>query len=218
MRGKLGDFAFEIFHVRITPAGAGKTAAAYRGHCQRQDHPRRCGENSACSRSNMSEMGSPPQVRGKLCRHYNFGFCARITPAGAGKTCARWGCCRLQWDHPRRCGENFYSVGLAAYDTGSPPQVRGKHETELARHDRHGITPAGAGKTSSRAAAHPLARDHPRRCGENKVATPYKFCRAGSPPQVRGKREDLPELGFNLRITPAGAGKTPHLSAVHHAT
>ena len=25
---------------------------------------------------------------------------------------------------------------------------------------------------------------------------------------MRGKREDLPELGFNLRITPADAGKT----------
>ena len=51
---------------------------------------------------------------------------AGITPADAGKTLRSLASVRSSQDHPRGCGENFYSVGLAAYDTGSPPRMRGK--------------------------------------------------------------------------------------------
>ena len=53
-------------------------------------------------------IGSPPQVRGK---HF-YGFIPnstyRITPAGAGKTEKYAHCHDAEWDHPRRCGENFH--------------------------------------------------------------------------------------------------------------
>ena len=52
------------------------------------------------------------------------------------------------------------------------------------------------------------AKDHPRRCGENgsrhKVWDAYE----GSPPQVRGKRFAQYSSTKEVRITPAGAGKT----------
>ena len=71
-------------------------------------------------------LGSPPQVRGKLCRKMAATTRAGITPAGAGKTVKIHDSERKPQDHPRRCGEND-KLGGEAFDTlGSPPQVRGK--------------------------------------------------------------------------------------------
>ena len=50
-----------------------------------------------------------------------------------------------------------------------------------------GITPAGAGKTKTRAGFYKPHRDHPRRCGENSNRWTTHTLRRGSPPQVRGK-------------------------------
>ena len=51
---------------RITPAGAGKTQYHKDKKNKRQDHPRRCGENSLARVGVAESAGSPPQVRGKL--------------------------------------------------------------------------------------------------------------------------------------------------------
>ena len=56
--------------------------------------------------------------------------------------------------------------------------------------------------------------DHPRRCGENVIGGMIAVTIAGSPPQVRGKR-DSAERGRGIpRITPAGAGKTADLQGL----
>ena len=73
-------------------------------------------------------IGSPPQVRGKLFVDKANDDKIRITPAGAGKTINGRLSSESEEDHPRRCGENpdlftlYYSVA------GSPPQVRGKRK------------------------------------------------------------------------------------------
>ncbi len=93
--------------------------------------------------------------------------------------------------------------------TGSPPQVRGKqiYDRLITMEDR--ITPAGAGKTRRKTMLAPSPKDHPRRCGENgKKEYLFAFGR-GSPPQVRGKPAFLWAICSKVRITPAGAGKTP---------
>ena len=91
---------------RITPAGAGKTAFALTYFQIGKDHPRRCGENKYPHCVLVSNMGSPPQVRGKPGKAKPYRVTDRITPAGAGKT----GGGELSGgdveDHPRRCGEN----------------------------------------------------------------------------------------------------------------
>ena len=107
MRGKhLMPFA-STPEQGITPADAGKTLTECFLHVTRQDHPRRCGENSEPRQVGREVAGSPPQMRGKLALlHHAAGF-GRITPADAGKTEA-WlhrGCNTT--DHPRRCGENL---------------------------------------------------------------------------------------------------------------
>ena len=86
--------------------------------------------------------------------------------------------------------------------------MRGKHETELARHDRHGITPADAGKTAVVKQAAAIAWDHPRGCGENYARAIMLMLLLGSPPRMRGKPADAATTPAPTRITPADAGKT----------
>ena len=91
---------------------------------------------------------------------------------------------------------------------GSPPQVRGKLLIPMGVRGMTRITPAGAGKTLQPCIKSPMCRDHPRRCGENRLCSLRLPCILGSPPQVRGKHvHGFPSSRF-ARITPAGAGKT----------
>ena len=188
VRGKPGYNLLAESAFRITPAGAGKTAAVKLKACIQQDHPRRCGENASRSAAAQSRAGSPPQVRGKLTPAAVDQYGNGITPAGAGKT-------------------DFFVKSHVIVE-GSPPQVRGKHRSFQPQRRRRRITPAGAGKTPN---ISPLKRklgDHPRRCGENYTFAKRYAKSTGSPPQVRGK------LMFSILspriawITPAGAGKT----------
>ena len=86
VRGKRGGRARKNRIPGITPAGAGKTDSAKRVPKRAQDHPRRCGENKNFLDSMCANIGSPPQVRGKLSSFFVLSILDRITPAGAGKT------------------------------------------------------------------------------------------------------------------------------------
>ena len=126
VRGKLYGKVGEYEANRITPAGAGKTRLIVPKTKKRQDHPRRCGENSVISLQILSFPGSPPQVRGKLHGTKKKASAPRITPAGAGKTAGSCDFFITDEDHPRRCGENRFMSVLRRQAQGSPPQVRGK--------------------------------------------------------------------------------------------
>ena len=194
--------------TRITPAGAGKTQMSAFVFTFIQDHPRRCGENTAADSELRLKWGSPPQVRGKPSTDSCPRSISRITPAGAGKTALRAWATSAARDHPRRCGENLKRLVLLPKVLGSPPQVRGKLSMVGCPPNRKRITPAGAGKTAFYGSYNPQHEDHPRRCGENSVLFPRPSLRGGSPPQVRGKQESAKAFVRMLRITPAGAGKT----------
>ena len=173
MRGKRNRILPFSRTYRITPAGAGKTnSAADCGHPD-WDHPRRCGENSGILNHATSCRGSPPQVRGKHPCFFIKAFAYRITPAGAGKTCAAGIVAHADGDHPRRCGENPFVRNVKQQSEGSPPQVRGKlsYAVPVARMTR--ITPAGAGKTFLFLLRITIIWDHPRRCGENGTDAGY---------------------------------------------
>ena len=208
MRGKpLYPEGF-ITTERITPAGAGKTRKHFAHNFQRQDHPRRCGENSFGLSNNFPQYGSPPQVRGKQQSLLKKVAGFRITPAGAGKTSKRNCSRRTRQDHPRRCGENPRLRGSAILAAGSPPQVRGKQTYMGYSFFNDRITPAGAGKTQLSTGLPCRKGDHPRRCGENKLSQTDSVWDIGSPPQVRGKLPFYFRPFRSYRITPAGAGKT----------
>ena len=81
----------------------------------------------------IRSKGSPPQVRGKQRYFKHVPRKIRITPAGAGKTASLSRMLTAWWDHPRRCGENFIVLLAELAEMGSPPQVRGKQFSGVAR-------------------------------------------------------------------------------------
>ena len=72
MRGKHRHFAAYRQSQRITPAHAGKTVIGLSYMQRHQDHPRACGENSNVPRAKYAQSGSPPRMRGKLYRYFQW--------------------------------------------------------------------------------------------------------------------------------------------------
>ena len=127
---------------RITPACAGRTSQGNFPHHRVTDHPRVCGEDDDPGRVGVDLDGSPPRVRGGLCRHLGHRRADRITPACAGRTTRvmhTWLYCT---DHPRVCGEDQDRAALAPA-WPDHPRVCGDCAVE---HDR--ITRC-AGRTTS---------------------------------------------------------------------
>ena len=147
MRGKLLRSFFQCFQIRITPADAGKTRLNWEAAQNIWDHPRRCGENKQGSENSVKQAGSPPQMRGKRFITFGFAEMPGITPADAGKTPALRLPVGSSPDHPRRCGENELETSRKRYDSGSPPQMRGKPWCFTGNILCERITPADAGKT-----------------------------------------------------------------------
>ena len=133
VRGKRNASYHSARFGRITPAGAGKTLLFANFRAFQWDHPRRCGENSILLKLHVAAEGSPPQVRGKQRYFKHVPRKIRITPAGAGKTASLSRMLTAWWDHPRRCGENFIVLLAELAEMGSPPQVRGKQFSGVAR-------------------------------------------------------------------------------------
>ena len=151
----------------ITPADAGKTKSHSASSSIATDHPRGCGENFNLIGKLNPKHGSPPRMRGKQERAVGIVQQSRITPADAGKTAARSWQTHQSWDHPRGCGENMRSFGVASVVKGSPPRMRGKRLLTRSSRQYSGITPADAGKTKTNQRTAKHDEDHPRGCGEN---------------------------------------------------
>ena len=126
MRGKASSTGRPGVTFRITPAYAGKSKIFVINEAGGWDHPRLCGEKSSSCMTAPLMSGSPPPMRGKDWVHLKHIAVLRITPAYAGKSVSNnphfWGL----GDHPRLCGEKFFSVASALTSAGSPPPMRGK--------------------------------------------------------------------------------------------
>ena len=86
MRGKRSIWLNYANAMRITPAHAGKTPTILPIVPKAPDHPRTCGENFSNSDMFLSDIGSPPHMRGKQMMLGEEAYNSRITPAHAGKT------------------------------------------------------------------------------------------------------------------------------------
>ena len=86
--------------------------------------------------------------------------------------------------------------------------MRGKAAAARAGLVAVGITPAYAGKSSSRFMVHTPLQDHPRVCGEKCDGMQEMAGLSGSPPRMRGKAHKMRESQGVLGITPAYAGKS----------
>ena len=149
MRGKDPESFHGFFHVRITPAYAGKSMSIDHSPTHSKDHPRLCGEKRIECYTEPTTWGSPPPMRGKAPLVLSVIIIHRITPAYAGKRyMVDLGDSRFQ-DHPRLCGEKTPTKHFIRLTIGSPPPMRGKVSIQSVRSTDHGITPAYAGKRVS---------------------------------------------------------------------
>ena len=170
----------------LTPAGAGNTRTAPRTSPPQWAHPRGCGEHAGRARPSALKSGSPPRVRGTRGLPPLVEQEHGLTPAGAGNTgChpTRTALCRA---HPRGCGEHHQRPASGWCRPGSPPRVRGTPHALDGIGDAIGLTPAGAGNTTSSRRGRPRSRAHPRGCGEHRVGRCARPQSPGSPPRVRG--------------------------------
>ena len=106
------------------------------------------------------------------------------------------------------CGEKSTPQASFIFAEGSPPRVRGKEYRPVYSRMTFGITPACAGKSSLCSRYLIMSDNHPRVCGE-KFPTELIFSiDKGSPPRVRGKANAFATDSWEVRITPACAGKS----------
>ena len=105
MRGKEAFPKFLHVLIGITPAYAGKRRQTGNQNHDAEDHPRVCGEKCFAISAALSEMGSPPRMRGKERILQARATKTRITPAYAGKSLHSTLVFCNRWDHPRVCGE-----------------------------------------------------------------------------------------------------------------
>ena len=95
-----------------------------------------------------------------------IGTAVRITPAYAGKSVNGQPAHRQGEDHPCVCGEKVTERRVWMDRAGSPLRMRGKASRNDAEALDVRITPAYAGKRSSRRCRSRRGKDHPCVCGE----------------------------------------------------
>ena len=210
MRGKGKSLCIPFAVRRITPAYAGKSRQWYIDLAKKRDHPRLCGEKNFINRMKRRLSGSPPPMRGKDATIKFRVPILGITPAYAGKSFLHPRRRHTQKDHPRLCGEKPSASQSRTRSRGSPPPMRGKEDCVYNHVCDEGITPAYAGKSKGLYLHVDVTRDHPRLCGEKQYFLSLVRKYMGSPPPMRGKVRQISDLLFQIRITPAYAGKRPY--------
>ena len=166
------------------------------------------GEDSPESPETTHSPGSPPHARGRPRGVLRRIVGERITPACAGKTPRKHPAATPRWDHPRMRGEDRGVFDEVGFDLGSPPHARGRRDSTSVEVQRHGITPACAGKTGYRSPGTGLWEDHPRMRGEDTSTASSPLTHGGSPPHARGRLRTKHKQRHRSGITPACAGKT----------
>ncbi len=150
MRGEAARVAVVSPAVGITPAYAGRRSCWACSYHRARDHPRVCGEKPIFRAICASPMGSPPRMRGEGDGKHQLPVLPGITPAYAGRSPSSPGTHAGTWDHPRVCGEKRRRCFSATHPPGSPPRMRGEAVQRLQLREPAGITPAYAGRSSSR--------------------------------------------------------------------
>ena len=172
---------------RLIPAHAGKTGPLRYCCSGLPAHPRSRGENYVLGCYDRGAHSSSPLTRGKPHHRRQSARHRRLIPAHAGKTGLQSRGCYAQTAHPRSRGENLIRPAATGVDAGSSPLTRGKHVGGAEVHDRLGLIPAHAGKTTSPSPTPSPSPAHPRSRGENAVLRSLHRTVNGASPLTRGK-------------------------------
>ena len=170
LRGEEPRTSLSSTVARITPAPAGRSGIPTVGREGARDHPRACGEKTSPVSLSTSAPGSPPRLRGEAFRIRAPLYSTGITPAPAGRSVKTQHKNQLLRDHPRACGEKEWYDQPNVLCVGSPPRLRGEVERLPTDWEDLRITPAPAGRRSTKPMRNGGKRDHPRACGEK---SPY---------------------------------------------
>ena len=121
LRGNVGDK-----HVQgIIPAYAGSTDGWTSRLSAPRDHPRVCGEHMPAIFFPADSAGSSPRMRGARRTSMLKTSENGIIPAYAGSTRRSRFSERSSGDHPRVCGEHFWTGRFGPFREGSSPRMRG---------------------------------------------------------------------------------------------
>ena len=153
-------------------------------------------------------MGSPPLARGTVKTAIALKAQGGITPACAGNSLRIAFSCTSERDHPRLRGEQFSNAVKRSRLAGSPPLARGTAPYPKMRQYPLRITPACAGNSGGKQAAHICHWDHPRLRGEQLHTATHISLSMGSPPLARGTGPKRIHRPLDFRITPACAGNS----------
>ena len=229
MRGAPGSRPRVPEERGIIPAYAGSTSISAMRQMSRRDHPRVCGEHSvsvytadqvegssprmrgAHSRQAWPAAGAPgssPRMRGARPHPYIGNVFQRIIPAYAGSTVKQGKNGRMQWDHPRVCGEHVIPPIKDGVSWGSSPRMRGALADRPRPRRSPGIIPAYAGSTPPSPSARRRSWDHPRVCGEHEAEGATGLAVEGSSPRMRGAPREEGAAAGRAGIIPAYAGST----------
>ena len=192
----------------IIPADAGNTCRPPFRPVSAWDHPRGCGEHPAPPNKADGTTGSSPRMRGTPMSPRVGSWIERIIPADAGNTKGRTAGCRTRPDHPRGCGEHMMRRSGVSLIRGSSPRMRGTPGLAGVVNPYDRIIPADAGNTNGRRVATSRCPDHPRGCGEHKLAAGLTTTALGSSPRIRGTLDGHNQFGDGTGIIPADAGNT----------
>ena len=116
----------------IIPACAGSTTLSQLTATSAEDHPRMRGEHLQWYGPQSAHLGSSPHARGARSPACHRLSNARIIPACAGSTVARFAPFPHFPDHPRMRGEHLKMHRALPSGAGSSPHARGAR-FELAR-------------------------------------------------------------------------------------
>ena len=199
---------FKRGNIGIIPARAGFTDFGAARRCEYQDHPRSRGVYYVEKDGYAFKRGSSPLARGLRQGRDDGEGAARIIPARAGFTRARfipdWMCT----DHPRSRGVYFGQKRLDVRSAGSSPLARGLRDWGASELTARGIIPARAGFTPYSVYSGAVRLDHPRSRGVYWSSRRDWAANGGSSPLARGLPSAIMISASGSGIIPARAGFT----------
>ena len=147
-------------------------------------------------------------MRGALSFLFEHRSSDGIIPAYAGSTRRLSSRMPPARDHPRVCGEHYFTRTANQQPTGSSPRMRGARFGIALQGVTAGIIPAYAGSTAPAPPRRLTRPDHPRVCGEHPARASSRPARSGSSPRMRGALELVLAGAERTGIIPAYAGST----------
>ncbi len=152
--------------------------------------------------------GSSPLARGGLPHRRRAVPDRRLIPAGAGRTPPSKAAYDGDTAHPRWRGEDLVPVAGENPSPGSSPLARGGRVPAPRGPLLCGLIPAGAGRTRCHSCRPCRRWAHPRWRGEDPVGAHQPRLPGGSSPLARGGLGRAVDELDQLRLIPAGAGRT----------